>query len=284
VVGYRGLDGWLGRLDEALPLSEWLSEGGGPEPAIRSAVLDAGAVPVSCTLYPADAPLPALRARFQAERLAVLPEALPLLRSLVPEAVIANRETAAQRRDPPRRAWRVVPDGGQAWAPSWIVGQIVHRALERWAFPDQGGHDFETWAEAEARRCGITDASEIANAVRRATRIVLRFQATELYAEMDAAATRMHEVPYSVCDEQGRVEHGVIDALYRDDSGWALVEFKTDQIRSSATLEERLASADYVPQVARYVEAVEGQFEVRPRAVLCLLDCEGTVRVVQGRW
>jgi ATP-dependent helicase/nuclease subunit A len=283
VVG-RKLDGWLERLDEALALSEWLSEGAGCEPATRSAALDAGGAPVSCTLYPEDAPLPAWQARSRPELPVAMPEALPLLRSLVPEAVIADQQMAAQQRDPPRRAWRIVPGRERAWAPSWIVGQIVHRALERWAFPDEGGRAFEDWAEAEARRCGITDAGEIANAVRRAMRIVLRFQATGLYADMDAAAVRMHEVPYSVRDGEGRVEHGVIDALYRDDAGWALVEFKTDRIQDSATLEEWLASEDYMPQVARYVAAVEQQLGVRPRAVLCLLDCEGTVRVVKGRW
>ncbi|MFN2156844.1 MAG: PD-(D/E)XK nuclease family protein, partial [Anaerolineae bacterium] len=169
-------------------------------------------------------------------------------------------------------------------APSWIVGQIVHRTLERWAFPDQGEQPFEDWAAAEARWCGLTDGGEIEDAVRRATQLALRFQATGLYAEMDAAAARMHEVPYSVRDEKGHVEHGVIDALYRDDAGWALVEFKTDRIQDQVTLEERLASADYVPQVTRYVAAVERQLGVRPRAALCLLDCEGTVRVVKGRW
>jgi ATP-dependent helicase/nuclease subunit A len=278
------LDGWLGRLDQALPLSEWLSEGGGQEEAIRSALLDAGGAPVSCTLYPEEAVLFAWQAQSPPGQPVALPEELPLLRSLVPEVVTTDAEAAAQQRDPPRRAWRVVPDSERVWAPSWIVGEIVHRALERWAFPGGKGRAFEGWAEAEARRCGLVDAGEIDDAARRAARIVFRFQATELYAEMDAAAVRMHEVPYSVCDEEGRVEHGVIDALYRDDRGWALVEFKTDRIRSAAMLEERLASADYVPQVARYVAAAERQLGEQPRAALCLLDCQGTVRVVKGRW
>jgi len=288
-VGYRGLDGWLARLDRALPLSEWLSEGGGTEPAIRSAVLDAGGAAVSCTLYPEEAPLPVARAAALSPSPLLLPQALPLLRSLPwlrsldPEPIVADEEAAAQQRDPPRRAWRIVPETERAWAPSWAVGQIVHRALERWVFPDEG-ESFEAWAESEARRCGITDRAEIADAVGRAARMLVRFQVTALYAEMDAAALRLHEVPYSRMDEVGHIEHGVLDALYRDGEGWTLVEFKTDRIRDLAALEDRLETADYAPQVERYLAAAEGQLGARPRPALCLLDYRGTVRVVQDRW
>jgi ATP-dependent helicase/nuclease subunit A len=119
--------------------------------------------------------------------------------------------------------------------------------------------------------------------VRRAERILTRFQGTGLYADM-AAAQRFHEVPYSVFDQEGRLEHGVIDALFREQAGWVLVEFKTDHVRGAEELEQKLDEVDYVPQVARYLAAAERLLGVRPRPVLCLLNYAGTVRLVQDRW
>jgi ATP-dependent exoDNAse (exonuclease V) beta subunit len=181
----------------------------------------------------------------------------------------------------------VVPDRESAWAPAWVVGQIVHGALEGWLFPDPGppGESrFYRWAEAEARGCGITDQDEVRNALQRAEEILTRFTGTALYARMQAADARLHEVPYSWIDDQGRLEHGVIDALFREGEAWTLVEFKTDRIRGPDRLEETLAAQDYVPQVARYLAAVEGLLGVRARPVLCLLNYGGTVRLVEDRW
>jgi hypothetical protein len=63
-----------------------------------------------------------------------------------------------------------------------------------------------------------------------------------------------------------------------------LVEFKTDRIQDPGELEARLESADYVPQVGRYLVAAEAQLGARPRAVLCLLHYMGTAHVVEDRW
>ena len=68
----------------------------------------------------------------------VLPERLPLLRELEAERVVADEEAEEEARDPPRRVWRVVPPERRSNAPAWVVGQIVHGALEGWLFPDGG--------------------------------------------------------------------------------------------------------------------------------------------------
>jgi ATP-dependent helicase/nuclease subunit A len=278
-VGRSGPDGWLRRLDQALPLSEWLAEDGGAEPALCAATLDADGTGIACTLYPQEAPLAdTCAAAFPLPPL-YLADDLPLLRSLDPEPIVVDQEATAAQRDPPRRVWRVVPERERPRAPSWTVGQIVHRALERWAFPGQGD-GFEALAQAEARRCGIADQAEIQDAVGRAARMLVRFRTTGLCAKMHGAAVRWHEVPYSRLDEQGCLEQGVIDALYRDQEGWVLVEFKTDRIQDRGELAVKLATADYVPQITRYLAAVEAQLGVRPRPALCLLDFRGTVHVV----
>ena len=72
--------------------------------------------------------------------------------------------------------------------------------------------------------------------------------------EHTAADRRLHEVPYShVLD--GRVESGIIDALYLKDGVWTIVEFKTDQVRNEAELERLLAAEDYLAQAQRYTAA-----------------------------
>jgi hypothetical protein len=190
------------------------------------------------------------------------------------------------QRDPPRRVWRVVPEKEQPTAPAWVVGRIVHGALEHWLFSD--APDLTRWAAAEARSCGITDEAEIRDAVRRAVRMLDRFQATALHATMETAIERIHEVPYSLASGKTGLEYGVIDALFRSSGeGWTLVEFKTDYVEDRTALDSLLAKTDrdaYVPQVARYLDAAESLLSVRPRPVLCFLNYVGRVYLVRDRW
>jgi ATP-dependent exoDNAse (exonuclease V) beta subunit len=209
---------------------------------------------------------------------------LPLLRTLVPEPVVVDEESREVALDPPRRVWRVVPESAARAAPSWVVGKIVHAALEQWLFPESGGRDFFAWAAAEARGCGLTGEHALRDAVRRAGRMMTRFQATGLYERMAGAARCYREIPYSMIDDAGQLEHGVIDALFREQAGWVLVEFKTDHIEGHEALEAKLDTADYLPQVARYLAAAERALGVRPHPVLCLLNYAGAVRTVTDRW
>jgi ATP-dependent exoDNAse (exonuclease V) beta subunit len=295
-VAGRSPSGWLKRLDAALPLGERIKEITTENTERTEADTETWEVRgqlVRCTVYPEGVELSALgsagvrAAEIEPYEPLDLPETPPLLVALTSEAVVADEEAREEARDPPRHVWRVVPPGDRTSAPAWVVGQIVHGALEAWLFPDPGPHggaSYERWAQAEAKGCGITDDREIHNALQRARRILARFQGTPLYTRMQAADARLHEVPYSRIDEEGRLEHGVIDALFREGEAWTLVEFKTDWIQGPDMLEEKLATRDYVPQVARYLAAVEGLLGVRPRPVLCLLNVERTVHLVEDRW
>jgi ATP-dependent exoDNAse (exonuclease V) beta subunit len=91
-------------------------------------------------------------------------------------------------------------------------------------------------------------------------------------------------VPYSSLVGDGTPESGAIDALYRSDGRWVLVEFKTDRIKDRGELEKTLEKEDYVQQVAHYVAAAERLLGERPRPVLCLLNYAGRVRLVEDRW
>ncbi len=285
VVGTKkagvSLAGWLNRLDGALRLSELAPVCDAEGDVIHRVALRVGDQPVACALYEGNASVGA-HATARAVPVTRLPESLPMLTALEPEPACDDADTAEAQRDPPRRVWRVVPEGDRPWAPAWVVGKLVHGALEHWLFPGAAG--FARWAEAEARGCGIADDAELRDAIRRAERMLVRFQATALCAAMDAAVQRLHEVSYTLATEEGAVARGVIDALYRTEAGWTLVEFKSDRVGAGAALERHLAETDYVAQVGRYLDAAERLLGARPHPVLCFLDCGGAVRWIEDRW
>lgn len=163
-----------------------------------------------------------------------------------------------------------------------MVGKLVHAALAAWRFPDGDGA-FARWAEAHGRSYGLTDAQQLAGAVRASRKLLLRFKEHPLHAEMANAERRLHEVPYSLVAGNGRLENGIIDALYLRDRVWTIVEFKTDHVRDAAALERLLAEEDYLAQAERYAAAVERLLGSRPQVALCLLDYAGMVHLERLR-
>ena len=194
-----------------------------------------------------------------------------LVAPLIPQATaFADEKIREHDADPPSRIWRVVPIAQRPRGPAWVVGKLVHEALRRWRFPDRA--EFETFLYPHALATGLTDPREITAAISEARRLVERFQAHELYAEMNNAE-RFHELPYT---HQG--DAGVIDVLYRASAMWRVVDFKTDEIRDEEKLQEKIE--EYREQVMRYADAVSNLVSVKPQASLCFLDAFGTVRVV----
>ena len=177
-------------------------------------------------------------------------------------------------------AW--YPAADAARAPAWVVGKLVHAALAAWRFPDNDDA-FERWAEAHGRSYGLTDPRQLADAVHESAKLLLRFQEHPLHAEMAGAERRLHEVPYSLVAANGRVENGIIDALYLHGGRWTIVEFKTDHVRDTAALERLLAEEDYLAQAERYATAVERLLGSRPQVALCLLDYAGMVHLERLR-
>jgi ATP-dependent helicase/nuclease subunit A len=265
----RSLGGWLGKVggleglglaDTAIPYDE-----DGADMARLD--LQVGDTPVSCTIYEPGAPRTSLarETTMTAESITLPP---PLLEPVPAGMEQVDQRVSEQDRIPPQRVWRVVPATRRPRAPAWVVGSVVHEALAAWRFPDDG---FERWAEARARGYGITDAQELDDAVRQSRRLLLRFQADSLYQEMDQAERRLHEVPYSL-EVNGRVESGIIDALYLCEGTWTIVEFKTDWVKDKADFERLLKEKDYLAQAQRYVAAMERLLGQRPRCILCMLN------------
>ncbi len=283
------LGGWLGRIggEDATGLAGAQVAVAEDDPEPRALDLKAGASPVACAIYGPGRIWEArqVTAPAQAEGAVSLPP--PLLAPVAAEPVATDGRAAEQERDPGQRVWRVVPAAAPAGkrdpAPPWVVGKLVHAALAAWRFPDGDGA-FARWAEAHGRSYGLTDADQLADAVTRSRALLLRFKAHPLHAEMANAERRLHEVPYSLITDDGRVENGIIDALYLRGGGsaggaWTIVEFKTDHIAGAAALERLLAEEDYLAQAERYATAVERLLGKRPKASLCLLDYAGGIHV-----
>lgn len=161
-------------------------------------------------------------------------------------------EGAPERIIPVRRGTK------SARAPAYIVGEIAHRALQRWRFP-QNTPNLDTILERYTRERGLSDENEIYDAVRQARGILARFAKSELFQEMTNAPARYHELPF-VITWQGRIVHGAMDAVYqRADGRWRIVDFKTDRLRGKAARE--YTRAQYAVQMALYLEALKMQFD-----------------------
>jgi len=262
--GRLGLGGWLKWLAKPLGLEAVTVEAAGAEAIPLELALGGGAVypPQWAAGFAAAPDSTTVTANGQIE-------ALPLLRSLLPE----QPETPAEL---PERVWQVVaPPVHRPNAPGWVIGTLVHAALAAWRFPAAG---FDDWAVARARACGLTDRYQLEQAARAAGNLLRRLRAHPLFEEMNEADCRRHEVPFDYQDDAGAAHSGQIDALYRHNGRWVVVEFKTDSIANAAKLAETLRQKDYLAQMEQYQAAVTRLLGEAPVVWLCLLDFAGEVR------
>ncbi|MBN1180335.1 MAG: UvrD-helicase domain-containing protein, partial [Anaerolineae bacterium] len=268
--GQLSLGGWLQILGQAAGLDELPVPGLPAEPHAMTLGEDIG-----CTLYPWHAE--GLLAAGTVE-VGVPQEGTPIARDLVAPLVVPPSEADAKLRQreaqPPRRVWRVVPTSKRPQAPAWVVGTLVHTALRHWCFDET---EVEAFLRPSALEMGLVDEAEIHAAIGETKRILRRFRAHPLWAELDAAE-RWHEVPFSI-GEGERVEHGVIDLLYRVGETWKIAEFKTDRLESGEDLAAHVQREGYAAQVQRYERAVRQQLGVAVAGALVFLNVAGEVVV-----
>ncbi len=169
---------------------------------------------------------------------------------------------------------RVTSRMARSDAPASVVGKLAHRAVQLWrvAPPDLD------WLRAEAQTLGLVEPRQIDDAMNRARRILIRFAAHPLYAEMNSAVQRLHEVPYAWLRD-GKPVSGIIDCLYRHADAWKIIDFKTDQLRDRAAMLDRITARGYDRQISTYAAAAEAFLGERPAAALCFLDVGGAVEV-----
>jgi ATP-dependent helicase/nuclease subunit A len=269
--GTLSLGGWLGRLGAVTGLDTVPVDPQGQDPlSLEIRLPDAGEI--ACWLYrtagQAPAPLPP---RPQAFSVSVEPgDLVPPVRVRPAEQVDDNAR--ARETDPPRRVWRVVPRAKRPVGPAWVVGRLVHQALQRWRFPDEGFDDF---LYPFALELGLTNPAEIRATLRAVGRLLERLRTHPFYAEVEAAEG-YHAVPYALPGDRG-----VIDLLYRTAGGWFVVDFLSDRVDSEVEARQALTEKGYGRQAQRYAEAVAALLGQRPRAQVVFLQAGREVKVFE---
>jgi ATP-dependent exoDNAse (exonuclease V) beta subunit len=284
--------GWLKRLAPVSGLDEVALDGMPPEPQSQS--LDPG---IGCRIYPwqesaprtASPPSPVAEPASQAAR-APGPAPIPS-RDLVPPLVVPappdiDGKQSAREAQPPRRVWRVVPRTQRPRAPAWVLGTLTHAALRHWRF-DQG--ELEPLLRPLALELGVVDPARVHAAIVDTSRLLRRFRAHPLWAELDAAQ-RWHEVPFSVARATrgagATAVFGAIDLLCRQGDRWRIVEFKTDRVRSADgaraadAVRAHIRDVGYDAQVRRYLDAVRQQLGVEAEAIWVMLNTSAGIAVV----
>jgi ATP-dependent exoDNAse (exonuclease V) beta subunit len=165
-----------------------------------------------------------------------------------------------------------------------MVGQVVHRALELWKFPGGDESSFIDWAQAEFRNLGLIDEKDFKDGYRKVRKMLERFQDSDLYKRMINSSIVKHEIPFSEPQESGIPRIGVIDALFKEEDNWILVEFKTDQINPRYAQAWINKKEKYKKQVSEYLEAAEKILDIQPEPMLCFLNYDGAIQIETDLW
>jgi ATP-dependent exoDNAse (exonuclease V) beta subunit len=156
-----------------------------------------------------------------------------------------------------------------------LLGTMVHKAIQYWLFPVDS--HLIPLLEAVAINAGIASEEQRAKVVRRAFELLERLRSHPIWEKINMAMERHHELPF-LYQAAGRVENRFIDLLYREESGWQIVDFKTDPIFSDLQKEELVQK--YTGQCQRYRRAVRKLLGVEATVSICFLDDRGGVALV----
>jgi ATP-dependent exoDNAse (exonuclease V) beta subunit len=191
---------------------------------------------------------------------------IPLYPSLVePAAVIISEDEPEESH-----TWRAT--GSDETIPPGVVGQMVHKAIELWIFPDNS--QLIPLLEAAALNAGLAHPAQRSAAVQHAIGYLTRLQNHPIRNEIESGLQYYHELPYSRLVED-HAETGYIDLLYSTQNGWQIIDFKTDSIRS--TSERNELTRKYSRQMRRYAGAVETLIGQKTRTRICFLDDNGRI-------
>lgn len=155
-----------------------------------------------------------------------------------------------------------------------MVGELFHRAVRRWYFPQDPRLDGLLWAAA--LEMGLIQHAESNELVQQVKQLLTRLRADPQWHEIDSASVRRSEVPYRF-REGDRFSTGVIDLLYQAKGKWCIVDFKTDTVSDAFEMQQVIKS-DYRPQLQRYQRAVYQLLGQSADATLCFMDWAGTVK------
>lgn len=158
----------------------------------------------------------------------------------------------------------------------FILGKMVHQAIQRWLFPGDLGLD--ALLEMEAFNFGLAHVGQRQHAINRANELLTRLRRHPIWDEINSGKQRFSELPYTFMVEDG-LEMRIVDLLYRTSSGWQLIDFKTDKI-SDQSYKDKLVQK-YTSQVKRYKSVLASVLDQPIRARICFLDDQGSTQFIE---
>jgi ATP-dependent exoDNAse (exonuclease V) beta subunit len=193
----------------------------------------------------------------------------PLYQPLIPFLLVSESHDEPDESHP----WRAT--GNSTHIPPGVIGQLVHKAIEVWLFPEDAR--LIPLLETTVLNAGLSSAEQRVEAIRRTMELLGRLRAHPLWEEINSADEQHHEVPYSRMIGE-RSETGYIDLLLRKGSGWQVIDFKTDIIRNDAIREKSMIQ--YKVQMLRYENAIEMLLGQKPQVRVCFLDDNESINLV----
>jgi ATP-dependent helicase/nuclease subunit A len=160
--------------------------------------------------------------------------------------------------------------------PAKVIGNMVHKAIELWLFPDDPR--LMPLLETAAQNAGIVQPAQRAVAIQQAFKLLTRLQDHPLREEIEKAVELHHEVPYTRM-VNGYAETGYLDLLYLTSAGWQIVDFKTDSIRTTEARANLVGI--YTGQMRRYTDVVRALIGQQAHARVCFLDDHTEISLVE---
>lgn len=158
-----------------------------------------------------------------------------------------------------------------------LVGNLLHQALETWFFPvlDQERQILVNWAYQQ----GYYNSDQITPAVELVCHCLRRLANHPLFHEIDHAEQKMHEIPYAI-EQSGQFEAGRVDLLFKTKTGWHLLDFKSDHLKTLADCREEVLS-EYRQQLRRYANVVQQLVGEVTSARICFLNAGDQLELLE---
>lgn len=166
------------------------------------------------------------------------------------------------------------------------LGEVVHEALRYWRFP-KDHHNIDQILYNYAWQQNITDEYQIHDVVKRAHRMLEKFQTSDIYRAI--SVVREQHLPYFaelpfILRTDKRIIHGVIDAVFQYQGEWWLVDFKTSTVKGGLPNVEAHARRYYL-QVGAYASAVRQELNgLTPHVFIHYIQYNRTVEIPSEIW
>ncbi len=172
----------------------------------------------------------------------------------------------------PRKQQKRRPDHTAALT----VGKLVHKGIELWRFPGEKGID-PVLGDAFGKillQTDNLDTGERQAVLEKAEMLLSRFRDSKERLDIESADKRWHEIPFSFTKWDYTV-NGIIDLLIKNDKGFTIIDFKTDELKSKSDLSD--AVDRHTHQLEEYRRALSTTLGEDAHCYICFLDYCGKV-------